>query len=647
MTIPLFKTLHKAFFISLYLITPLYAQSAPQDLKKCKEALLAQLNEQKRLKAEGCPVSQKLIYWLGILRDPDQFTSQELISFLKTHTHWPHYQKLCRKAESVIAQKASAAEIITWFKENPPQTPEGALIYAKTLMNLKEKTKAAKIIVNAWRSMELTKAEEVQFMNQFGHLFQEKDHLGRLQFLLWEGNVEAAKRLFPHIPIHARKVAEVRIAFIQNKSDAFQKLKTLTPQQQQDEGLLYEQVRLHCKNKTQIACALLMRASISPHYAQRWWKERNYIARELIALQDYQKAYDLVKNHAIEPGNEDFSNAEWLLGWLSFRFLNRPEEAKQHFKTLYASVKGALSKSRGAYWMGRVFEAQKDIKSATAWYKKAARYKTTYYGQLAAAKVKEKPYPVLATAPRATPKERNFFDRQDIVKAAHILKGLGGDAGHELSKFLLHIADQAKTKAEKELAVHLAHALSPCDIVWVARKAGHSEPIILKKAYPTCNIPQKGQKMPEKAFVLAVAYQETRFNPIAVSPKGAVGLLQLMPKTAAKEARHLGVNHSERKLVDPEHNLMLGSSHLSRVLDNFDKSYILAAASYNAGSAPVQRWLKDFGDPRTDNVDIVDWIELIPYAETRNYVMRVLENITIYRSLEGDPRKTLIDDLQR
>jgi len=327
------------------------------------------------------------------------------------------------------------------------------------------------------------------------------------------------------------------------------------------------------------------------------------------------------------------------------RFLNKPETAQHHFETLFVSVKGAVSKARGAYWMGRVHEKKKQIQLAEKWYRKSSLYKTAYYGQLAAAKLQDKPYPPLAEGPQVTAKEKNRFEQKDLVKAAYILKGLGSDAAHELSKFLLHIADQAKTKGERELSVHLAHALSPHDVVWAAKKAGYSEPILLEKAYPTFTIPRKGQDIPEKAFILAVAYQESRFNPTVISEDGAVGLLQLIPATAKQEAKRLGIPHKESKLFDPRHNLLLGSAYLSRLLNDFDNCYVLAAAAYNAGPTPVQRWVKDFGDPRQGKVDILDWVELIPYAETRNYVMRVLENITIYRSLEGQPKKTLVDDL--
>lgn len=634
--------------MGICLTTPLQALSPDQELKACKSALLSQINEQKRIEVEGCPVGQKLLLWLGILRNPEQFTPQELTTFLTSHSHWPHHEKLCQKTEEVIKKKASPKEILTWFRKYPPQTPDGVILYAKILINHQEKAKAIKIAAEAWRTREMTRAEEKNFSKHFSHFLQEKDHIARLHFLLWNENVEEAKRFMVHVPVAQRKVAAVRIAFLEGHTNALQKMQGLPAKLRQDEGLLYEQAKWHRKRKEyQEAAQILLSMHSKSAYADNWWKERNYIAREFIALKDYQAAYHIAQHHGLEPKTENFANAEWLLGWLALRFLDKPNEAERHFKVLLANVKGAISKARGAYWIGRVHERQEEIALAEKAYRNAAKYKTTYYGQLAAAKLRENPYPVLAGAPKATTAEKKRFEQSDLVKASYILKSLGNDAAHELSKFLLHIADQSKTREERELAVQLAHKLSPYDVVWAAKKAGYSEPVLLKIGYPIHTVPRKGQVIPEHALVMAVTYQESRFNPTAQSSAGAMGLMQLRPLTAAEEAEKLGIAHKESKLFDSQHNLLLGSSHLSRLLDSFEHSYILTLAAYNAGPTPVRRWLTNFGDPRLKEIDIIDWIELIPYSQTRDYVMRVLENVTNYRSLKGPPKKTLIHDLQR
>lgn len=643
MTIPLFKKLYKAFPLSLCLITPLQAKSVDKELRASQAAFLVELNPRQ------LPVAEKLVLWLGISKDPAQFTPQKLMTFLDSHGHWPQHEKLCRNAEEVISTKASPEEILAWFEKYPPQTPEGVIIYGKTLLAHKQNKKAAHVVAKAWQTMDLSKAEEIKFLSHFGHLLQEKNHMARLEFLLRDEEVGDAKRLLSHLSASHQKIAQVRMAFLASKSDALQQMQALAPQLRQNEGLLYEKTKwLRKRSEFKEAQKILVNAPIGAAHAQKWWKEQNYIARELLALRDFNSAYKVVKNHKLDPSTQEFADAEWFAGWLALRFLNKPDTALQHFKTLLAHVKGSISKSRGAYWSGRVHEQKGENDLAEKAYAQAALYKTTYYGQLGAAKIKQKPFPTLVAGPRATKEEKQKFSQNELVKAAYILKGLGSAANHELSKFLLHIGGQAKTRAERELSVQLAHTLSPKDVVWVAKKAGHSEPVLLKMAFPNFSIPRKGQEIPEAPLVMAVAYQESRFDPSAVSSANAMGLLQLISSTAAHEAKRLGISHRDNKLFDPTYNLILGSAHLSRLLNNFMGSYILVAAAYNAGPTPVKRWINEIGDPRSGKIDIVDWVEMIPYSETRNYVMRVLENIPNYRAaLQQNPKKTLVDDLRR
>jgi soluble lytic murein transglycosylase len=647
MNIPLFDKLYKGFSLTLFLTSSLYAVTPSQELASCKSALLAQLNEQKRLPVKGCPVSQKLILWLGTLRDPSQFSPQELTSFFNSHQEWPQHAKLCGKAEEVIAQRGTASEILNWFGKNPPQTPEGVMAYAKTLRSQKQVEKANKVISTAWRTMDLSKADEKKILSLFGHFLQEKDHIARVQYLLWNEDVEAAKRNLNHVPVSIRKIAEVRIAFLGGRPDALQKMKALPANSQLDEGLLYEATKWHRKKGNfQDAANILIKTSSSTAHADKWWKERNYIAREFMGMKKYTTAHDVIKKNGLTPDTDSYSDAKWLMGWLDLRFRKNPNEARQHFESMFSNVEGAISKARAAYWVGRVYEDQGNLTMATKWYKQGAHYKTTYYGQLAAAKIKEPAYPALASN-TASSDEKKRFDNKELVKAAYILKGLGAPAKHELNKFLLQIGAQAKTKSERELSVHLAHALAPKDVVWAAKKAGYAEPVLLRKAFPTYAIPKRGQTVPEEAFVMAVIYQETRFDPSAISSAGAMGLMQLLPETASHEAKRLGVKNSKNMLLNPQHNLFLGTAHLSRMLNNFDNSYLLTAIAYNAGPNVARRWVKELGDPRSGKVDIIDWVELIPYYETRNYVMRVLENVTNYRSLQGKPKQTLVQDLKR
>ncbi len=586
-------------------------------------------------------IDKKVDMWLGIRQNPHQFSAHDITTFVEAHPHWPSHKEFCEKVEAVLAKSGSDQECINWFTKHPPQTAAGAMAYAHALQ---APSKITSIVRTAWSTLHFTQAEETKFLKSFKRYLPADAHHDRLHFCVWNGHHDHVKRLSPHLSADMQQVAAVSLAFMQDQPDASQKLRTLPARLHQNEGLLHAVAAWHKKHKNVGEAARIL-AAVCPRSesAEHWWKTRNYIARELIGLKDYSGAYQVVASHNLKAGGEDFASAEWLCGWLALRFLNCPQEALCHFQKVANNVNGAISKSRALYWLGRTYEHVGDLEKAAQAYGQAARYKTVYYGQLAAAKLQDKAYPSLR-ALKVTPQDKARFNQQDLVKAAHVLKKRGKACEPELRQFLIQIGANATTPGEKDLAVHLAHTLSPPSVVWVARKAGHADPLHLKLAFPTCSVPCTG---PEDAFVMAIAYQETRFDPTAVSNKEAKGLLQLLSSTAAREAKRLGIPHSEKKIFDPKHNMRLGASHISSLLKDFDGSYLLVAIAYNAGPHVASRWVTERGDPRDPRIDVIDWIELIPYAETRNYVQRVLETTTVYRCVNGTPQYTLVDDLQR
>ena len=150
--------------------------------------------------------------------------------------------------------------------------------------------------------------------------------------------------------------------------------------------------------------------------------------------------------------------------------------------------------------------------------------------------------------------------------------------------------------------------------------------------YPIIKLPYKSGVEP--ALILSVIRQESNFDKKAKSRRGAMGYMQLMPKTARELGKILKVNFTLAQLKNnPTLNIILGSEYLRRLIEKFDGSYVLALAAYNAGPLNVTRWMKNAGDPRKSEVDVIDWIERIPFRETRNYVQRVLENVSVYRRL--------------
>lgn len=626
MTLPFLSRLHNLLLVGFFGLFTLFCSSLEARSKS------------------SLSLPGKVELWQGIRYNPHLFQPHEIVAFIENHGHWPCQEELCKKAEGVLIKAGSSQEQLAWFAKHPPQTLAGTTVYA---MALKDTKKIKALVKTAWGKFLASMEEEKKFLKDFGHHLSQNMHQERLRFCLGKGQVDSLKRLIPHLSPERRQVAKVSLAFLEGRSDALQKLQALPVHLHQDPDLSHMVATWH-KEKKNIPEAARLLESTSPHpeSSEYWWKTRQYVAREHIGAQEYERAYQLLADHNLKPGGEDFANAEWLLGWLALRFLDRPQEAHKHFQNVTNHVKGAMSKGRGQYWLGRTFEHMGDVACAAKAYGKAARYTLTYYGQLAAAKIKEPAYPCLCPI-EVTAQQKARFEEKDLVKAARFLKKCGKKADQDLRHILMQIGENASNQGEKELAVQLAATLSPPTTVWVARKAGHRDPLCLKLAFPTCPIPCRGRETPEDAFVMAIAYQESRFDPAALSEKKAMGLLQLLNGTATREAKRLGIAYKEAKLFDPQYNVRLGAAHLGSLLKEFEGSYILVAVAYNAGPHVARRWIAELGDPRDPQVDIIDWIERIPYYETRNYVQRVLELVTTYRCVNGVPCKTLVDDLQQ
>jgi soluble lytic murein transglycosylase len=220
------------------------------------------------------------------------------------------------------------------------------------------------------------------------------------------------------------------------------------------------------------------------------------------------------------------------------------------------------------------------------------------------------------------------------VRAARILEW-GGEDGH-VRAFVNTLSDAARTPGEHALIADLAEEIGRPDLgVGAAKKALYAGVTLLRAGYPVIRLPQAAGS--ERALLLALTRQESAFDTNALSPTGARGLMQLMPATARQVAKSLSLPYADRRLsADGLYNLTLGRTYLDRLIGNFNGSYVLAIAAYNAGAARVHQWVEQFGDPRGPGTDAVDWVETIPFGETRNYVQRVLENLQVYRLRIGD-----------
>ena len=367
------------------------------------------------------------------------------------------------------------------------------------------------------------------------------------------------------------------------------------------------------------------------------YQERRLYVPRAMRARNYRLAYNLVSNHGLSSG-EAFADAEWMSGWLMLRFLDQPQRAAEHFAHLDQNVSSPVSSGRALYWRAQAAEALGQRQEAERLYNAAARYNFTYYGQLAATRGTRTAtlnLPQTSSVPDAV---RARFESRELVRALRLMAQVGAQRDFESIAFYLD--DTLDDPLEIELLAQMAREQSYYRTALRSAKAGLFRNVVATTAaYPVLQLPSavRSSGRPEPALVLAIIRQESEFDAGAVSHANAHGLMQLIPSTAQAQARRVGMTYQRGSLTsDPEYNMTLGSAHLADLIDDFNGSYVLAIAAYNAGSHRARQWIGEWGDPRSSSVDVIDWVELIPFNETRNYVQRVMENLQVYRHRLAD-----------
>jgi soluble lytic murein transglycosylase len=366
--------------------------------------------------------------------------------------------------------------------------------------------------------------------------------------------------------------------------------------------------------------------------AAAWWRLRNWVVWRALDRNDFALAYRIAAKHGNDEGLA-FAEGEWLAGWIALNYLNRPKAAFDHFVRLHGGVTSEISQSRGAFWAGEAASklGQRDV--ARQWYGKAATLTATFYGQLAGQRIGiTRPATIGPLSAMPAPR-RQAFEAKELVAAARLLGEL--DQPRLQGLFFSRLRQDAEDAIDHRLIIELANSLGRQDIaIRTAKTARRDDHDLKALLYPRRSLPIG--PAPEPALVLALMRQESEFYTKAQSPVGALGLMQLMPATAKHSAKRLGIPFNRNRLTeDPDYNIRLGQAYLNELLDQFDGSYILALAAYNAGPSRANQWIKLFGDPRDSRVDPINWIERIPFSETRNYVQRILESLVVYREGEA------------
>lgn len=577
------------------------------------------------------------------LKDPESnATFKDISSFLEQNPDWPDQGVLIKRAEAALLSEMPSDEVLNkWYSEHPPKTYLGKKLRVKDTDELKE------FIRESWIEDDYNKSSEAKMLSHYSDVLRASDHARRIDRLLWDNRIEDAKRILNYAPSGMRQLFNARIALMRGSSTATRDISNVPAAQRNDAGLLYERMRWRArKGDKEGVVELLLQAPEKVPYPEKWWGYRERAAREALGTNDIKLAERLLARHGQIEGTVQYKEAQWLLGWVELEFRKKPKLAYDIFEVLFDTMETPGSKARTAYWAGRA--AEKANLDAKRWYKEAAKHSTTFYGQLALVELEGNPkFAVDSDDTEASSTRKKAFYASELVKLVQVLSR--AKQSNLAGKFIYYLVENASTPHEAVLASELGQDINRIDIgVRASKKALRGGVVALESGYPVIRVAETAGL--DKSFLLALMRQESEFYADAISSSGALGLMQLLPSTAHEVARKIGARFARDMLFDSGYNIKLGSNYLSQMVSRFGGSYVLATASYNAGPGRVRQWINAFGAPGNTLHEVVNWIEVIPINETRNYVQHVMGNMQVYRYILAGKKPvtlTLSHDLTR
>ena len=578
------------------------------------------------------------IIWRYLLEKNNNADYNLYKEFLENNKKYPRIGRVEYLSEKKLSTKnISPKKIIKIFEEKEPLSGFGEMILGESLIKEGNIAGGINLIKKGWIRADLNKNELRIYKKKFNKYLKSEDHIKRADYLAWENKYWDLKRMLRYLPKDYQALYNAR-QLLMSKSYGVDAAISKVPEKfKNDSGLNYDRLKWRRKRgRVDSSLEILLNIKNNKNYLVRpdkWWIERSIIARSLIYKKKYQTSYEIVNNHALDEGTPEFAEAEWLSGWISLSFLDDPLRAREHFKSFFENVGYPISLSRGAYWIARSYEALNDTVTANKYYKIASAYPTTYYGQLSHLKIFENEKYILSNSSKVDENYKKDFFKKDLYRLVHLLHELDKD---KYTKHILrYLALDNIDKGSEILSAQLATDILRYDFaIQISKIASYEKRFHNKYNYPVINTPSyvAGRKIPDQALILAVIRQESEFDSKANSYAGAKGMMQLMTYTAKVVAKQAKLPYSKSKLTeDPEYNIKLGSHYLAGLILEYDGSYPFAIAAYNAGPKRVRYWKKLNKDPQKKQIDYVDWIELIKFKETRNYVQRVLENYNVYR----------------
>lgn len=566
-------------------------------------------------------------------------TFAEIQAFLSRRSDWPGEDYLRKQSEDAVLDAGNEA-VLSFFREVAPQTPRGVLGHAAALIEAGKLGDAQANLVLAWRTMPMNPTSQALFLTDHEELLK-PHHVARLEAMLWAREHTEARQMFDLVDEDDIALAETRIALQRLQGNVNTLIDALPESRKSDAGLQHDRFEWRIrKNLINDAKDLMLEQSSSVAALGRpdkWGNRRRALARGEMRSGDPERAYRMASQHFLLPGS-DYADLEWLSGYIALRFLDDPETAFRHFSNHNDAVESPISQGRAGYWRGRALEAMGDAEGAAKAYAKGAEFQTAFYGLLAAERG-GLPFDTRL----AGPAPEQDWRTSALAKAPLFEAGLLLQASGELNlaeRFWTHLAEQLVEEDLHLLGQAAIDIDQPHLAVMIGKRAAQRGLTIPAPYYPLHSLVEMDLPMaPEMS--LSIARRESEFDPVVQSGVGARGLMQIMPATGRDIARDLGISNlhtTDRMIADPDYNARLGATYLSQMAGRFDGNVVMMSAAYNAGPARPPRWMQLYGDPRRGDIDIVDWVEMVPFRETQNYIMRVTESLPIYRARLGkDP----------
>ena len=586
------------------------------------------------------------IQWRHLLTKGNKASYYEYKAFIDANEDYPRIGRIKYLAEHKLStDTVSPKKIISWFEASEPLSGFGKMILGESYILLGNKQKGISLVKEGWITAELNRSELKFYRKKFKKYLNSDDYIKRADYLAWNNKYWDLKRLLRYLPKDYQLLYTARQLLMSKSYGVDNAIAKVPTKFKNDAGLNYDRLKWRRKRgRVDSSLDILLKINNTKDYLVRpdkWWIEREIISRSLIYKKKFELAYKISSNHALTEGPE-YAAAEWMSGWIALSFLNDPLLAKDHFENFYNNVGYPISVSRGAYWLGKTYQKLGEKNLAIEWLQNASEFLTTYYGQLAFMELNPDKTFELPKDLEVSKNYKDYFFKKELVKIIYLLDEL--DNSKYTKHILRHLANDNIENGSEILAAQLATTIDRFDFaIQIAKIASYEKRFHNKFNYPIISTPKyiNGRKIPETAFILSIIRQESEFDLSANSHAGAKGLMQLMPYTAKVVAKQAKLPYSKSRLTkDAEYNINLGSHYIAGLILDYDGAYPFAVAAYNAGPKRVKYWKKINKNPQKKQIDYINWIELIKFRETRNYVQRVLENYNVYRYiLEQKPIK--------